>query len=92
MPRSKQGGLILRLLLLVLLIYMVITLVRVRGQITTASGDLEQLNAQVSQQIQTNTELSNAIENRDDPNYLKDIARERLGLVSKDDWVFYVTD
>lgn len=92
MPRSKQGGLILRLLLLVLLTYMVFMLVRVRGQITTASSDLEQLNAQVSQQLQTNTELSNAIENRDDPNYLKDIARERLGLVSQDDWVFYITD
>ena len=92
MPRSKKGGLILRLLLLVLLAYMVIMLVRVRGQITTASNDLDQLTAQVSQQLQTNTELSNAIENRDDPTYLKDIARERLGLVSQDDWVFYIAD
>ncbi len=92
MPRSKKGGLILRLLLLVLLTYMVFMLVRVRGQITTASNDLDQLTAQVTQQLQTNTELSNAIENRDDPNYLKDIARERLGLVSQDDWVFYITD
>lgn len=92
MPRSKKGGLILRLLLLVLLAYMVIMLIRVRGQITTASNDLDQLTAQVSQQLQTNTELSNAIENRDDPNYLKDIARERLGLVSQDDWVFYIAD
>ena len=90
--RRKKGGLILRLLLLVLLAYMVIMLVRVRGQITTASNDLDQLTAQVSQQLQTNTELSNAIENRDDPNYLKDIARERLGLVSQDDWVFYIAD
>ena len=63
-----------------------------KGQITSASAELEQLNDQVNQQLQTNTELSNAIENRDDPLYLKDIARERLGLVSKDDWVFYVTD
>ena len=92
MPRSKKGGLILRLLLLVLLTYMVFMLVRVRGQITTASNDLDQLTAQVTQQLQTNSELSNAIENRDDPNYLKDIARERLGLVSQDDWVFYITD
>ena len=90
MPRSKKGGLILRLLLLVLLAYMVIMLVRVRGQITTASNDLDQLTAQVSQQLQT--ELSNAIENRDDPNYLTDLARERLGLVSQDDWVFYIAD
>lgn len=89
---SKRAGLVLRILLLLILVYMVFLLIRVRGQITAASADLEQLNDQVSQQLQTNTELSNAIENRDDPLYLRDIARERLGLVSKDDWVFYVTD
>ena len=92
MLQSKRAGLILRLLLLLALAYTVITLVRVRGQIATATADLEQLNTQVNEQLQTNTELSNAIENRDDPLYIKDIARERLGLVSRDDWVFYVTD
>jgi cell division protein FtsB len=89
---SKRAGLVLRILLLLVLVYMVFLFIRVRGQITSASAELEQLNDQVNQQLQTNTELSNAIENRDDPLYLKDIARERLGLVSKDDWVFYVTD
>lgn len=89
---SKRAGLILRILLLILLAYMVITLVRVRSQISTASAELEQLNVQVDEQLQTNTELSNAIENRDDPLYVKDIARERLGLVTRDDWVFYVAD
>ena len=89
---SKRAGLVLRILLLLVLVYMVFLFIRVRGPITSASAELEQLNDQVNQQLQTNTELSNAIENRDDPLYLKDIARERLGLVSKDDWVFYVTD
>lgn len=89
---SKRAGLVLRILLLLVLVYMVFLFIRVRGQITSASAEPEQLNDQVNQQLQTNTELSNAIENRDDPLYLKDIARERLGLVSKDDWVFYVTD
>lgn len=89
---SKRAGLVLRILLLLVLVYMVFLLIRVRGQIASASADLEQINDQVTEQLQTNTELSNAIENRDDPLYLKDIARERLGLVSKDDWVFYVTD
>ena len=89
---SKRAGLVLRILLLLVLVYMVFLFIRVRGQITSASAELEQLNDQVNQQLQTNTELSNAIENRDDPNYLKDIARERLGLVSQDDWVFYIAD
>ena len=37
---------------------------------------VETLTQQVSDQTQTNTELSNAIENRDDPSYVEDIARE----------------
>ena len=42
--------------------------------------------------LQTNTELSNAIENRDDPSYVEDIAREKLGLVAPNDRVFNIAD
>ena len=31
-------------------------------------------------------------ENRDNPDFVEDIARERLGLVSPNDRVFYITD
>ena len=41
---------------------------------------------------QTNTELSNAIQNRDDPSYVEDIAREKLGLVAPNDRVFNIAD
>ena len=50
------------------------------------------LTEQVAQQTQSNTELSNAIENRDNPNFLEDIAREKLDLASPHDRVFYITD
>ena len=43
----------------------------------------------MNDQTQANTELSNAIENRNDPSYLEDVARERLGLVAPNDRVFY---
>ena len=36
--------------------------------------------------------LSNAIENRDDPSYVEDLARERLGLVAPNDRVFFIAD
>lgn len=92
MFRSKPVGLLVKILCLVLLIYMVLTLVSVRRQISDTKGTIESLTQQVSDQTQTNTELSNAIENRDDPSYVEDIAREKLGLVTSNDRVFYITD
>ena len=92
MFRNKKTGLLGRILLVGLLIYMVITLVSVRQQIAEAKDQVETLTEQVGEQLQYNTELSNAIENRDNPNFVEDIAREKLDLVSPDDRVFYITD
>ena len=79
-------------ILLILLAYMIFTLVSVRQKIADANAAVETLTQQVSDQTQTNTELSNAIENRDDPSYVEDIAREKLGLVAPNDRVFNIAD
>lgn len=92
MFRNKRAGLLGRILLLGLLIYMIFTLVSVRQQIAEARNQVAILTEEVSEQLQYNTELSNAIENRDNPNFVEDIAREKLDLVSPDDRVFYITD
>ncbi|MBP3319537.1 MAG: septum formation initiator family protein [Ruminiclostridium sp.] len=67
-------------------------LVSVRQEIAAAKTEVDSLTEQVSEQLQYNTELSNAIENRDNPDFVEDIAREKLGLVSPHDRVFYITD
>ena len=87
MFQSKKVGLLAKIILLILLAYMIFTLVSVRQKIADAT-----LTQQVSDQTQTNTELSNAIENRDDPSYVEDIAREKLGLVAPNDRVFNIAD
>ena len=81
MLRAKKVGLLVKIALLILLAYLIITLVNVRQQIGDAHAAIETL-----------TELSNAIENRNDPSYLEDVARERLGLVAPNDRVFYIAD
>jgi cell division protein FtsL len=91
-PQSKKAGLLVRILLLALLVYMVFMLVSVRQQIAQANEEISTLTEQVSDQTQTNTELANAVENRDDPSFIKDVAREKLGLVSPNDKVIYITD
>ena len=71
MLRAKKVGLLVKIALLILLAYLIITLVNVRQQIGDAHA---------------------AIENRNDPSYLEDVARERLGLVAPNDRVFYIAD
>ena len=92
MFRSKPVGLLLKILCLILVVYMALTFLHGRRQISDTKNTIETLTQQVNDQTQTNTELSNAIENRDDPSYIEDIAREKLGLVTSNDRVFYITD
>ena len=92
MLRAKKVGLLVKIALLILLAYLIITLVNVRQQIGDAHAAIETLTEQVNDQTHANTELSNAIENRNDPSYLEDVARERLGLVAPNDRVFYIAD
>lgn len=92
MFRSKKAGLLVKVIVLILLAYMIFSLISVRQKIAATNDAIQTLTEQVNDQTQTNTELSNAIENRDDPSYLEDIAREKLGLVSPNDRVFYITD
>ena len=67
MFRSKPVGLLLKILCLILVVYMALTFLHVRRQISDTKNTIETLTQQVNDQTQTNTELSNAIENRDDP-------------------------
>ena len=92
MFRSKKIGLVVKIVLVILLVYLVLTLVNVRQQISDAHAAIDTLTQQVDEQTQANTELSNAIENRDDPSYVEDLARERLGLVAPHDRVFFIAD
>ena len=89
---KKRAGLLGKILLIVVLAYMIFLRIGVRQKIAIAKAEVETLTEQVAQQTQSNTELSNAIENRDNPNFLEDIAREKLDLASPHDRVFYITD
>ena len=92
MFRSKKVGLLGRILLILILGYLIFMLISVRQEISAAKAEVEILTEQLAEQEQYNTELSNAIENRDNPDFVEDIAREKLGLVSPHDRVFYITD
>lgn len=67
-------------------------LLNLRQQILTAQSDLAEAEAQVAAQKQVNADLSDAVENSDDPDRQADIARGKLGLVEPGEYIFRFTD
>ena len=75
--RTKKAGLITKIVVAILLVYMAVTLLDLRTRIQTAQGELDELNAQVTARTQENAELSDAIANSDDPAVLERVARDK---------------
>ncbi len=73
----KRAGMITKVVILVLMIYMTISLLSLRTQIQTAQGQRDALAAQVAAQRLDNQQLAEAIENSDDPEMLESVAREK---------------
>lgn len=88
----KKTSLCKRAALVLVLAILLVQLISVRQDLSGVRAVAADLDQQVTEQTQSNLELSNAIENRDDPDFVEDIAREKLGLVSPNDRVFYITD
>ena len=88
--RKKQGGGTLpKLLLLALLLLIGAHLLNLRQEISRAEAEKQTLSAQLEQQQRENDSLSSALEKADDPEYLQELAREQLDMVSPGEKVFY---
>jgi len=90
--KTKQAGLLTRIVVLALLAATAIGLLNTRKQISTARREKAQLEEQIAQQIQANADLSDVVENSDDPDHQETVARTRLGLVEPGERVFIYTD
>ena len=73
----KRAGLITKVVIVVLMIYMTISLLDLRTQIQTAQDQKDILAAQVAEQKLDNQQLTEAIENSDDPAMLESVARDK---------------
>jgi cell division protein FtsB len=87
--KTKKAGLLTKIVVLALLIYLSITLLDLRSQIRTAEAERDARQQEVNAQVQTNAALSTMLENSDDPDALEDLARDKLGLVKPGEKVFY---
>lgn len=79
--KLKRAGMATKLLVLVLLAIVAVALLSTQAKLSAAQADRDALIRQVQQQQEANAALQDGIDHSDDPEYLADIARSRLGLV-----------
>ena len=89
--KFKRAGTITKFVLLILGVYMAILLLSVRTQIRSAEADLRALQTQVDEQTAANASLAADIANRNDPDTVLAIAKERMRLVDSGEIIFYDT-
>lgn len=89
--KFKRAGTITKFVLLILGVYMAILLLSVRTQIRSAEADLQALQTQVDEQTAANASLAADIANRNDPDTVLAIAKERMRLVESGEIIFYDT-
>lgn len=83
----KRAGLLTKLVVLALLMYMAISLLDLRGKIKDVQLQRDALAQQVADQQWEKKRLEAAIANSDDPEMLEQVARDR-GYVEKDETLF----
>lgn len=89
--KNRPGRLAVKLLAFAVLIVLCFQLVNLHSRITQARDQAAELTLQVQALTQANAQLSDEIENADDVDLIRDIARSELGLVEPGEKVFYDT-
>ena len=85
--RMKKAGFLTKLVILALLIYMATALLDLRAQLQNDLEEQAALSAQVEGLEQQNVQLADAIENKDDPDVLEAVARDK-GFVKAGEKLF----
>ena len=84
--KVKHAGMATKLL--VLLAVLAVALLSTQAKLSAAQSDWEDLTRQVKAQREANAALADDIAHSDDPDYLADIARSKLGLLEPEEIVF----
>ncbi len=87
--KLKRAGFLTKIVVVILLVYMAIMLLNLRGKIRDAEADLASYQTQIEEQQQINAQLESDVENGTAEDELESIARYKLGLVVPGEKVFY---
>ncbi len=91
MKKTKRASLLTKIVILAMLIVVSISLLNLRSRLAAAQETRDALQSQVDEQTQHNAALQDDIDNSDDPDVVLKVAKEKLGLVSNDEVIFYDT-
>ena len=86
--KVKRAGMATKMLVLVLLAALAVALLSTQAKLSAAQSERDDLARQVEEQREANAALADDIAHSDDPDYLADIARDKLGLLEPDEIVF----
>ena len=87
--RKRRPGALAVLLMLALLLAVGYQLINIREKLAGAEAEQSVLAERVARQEQENRSLEAALERSEDPEYLQQLARDRLGMVSPGQKDFY---
>lgn len=87
--KLRKLKLLSAVVIIALAVYSGITLISLKGQTEEASARRDELQTQVEQLTQENSELQYSIENSTDPEIIEDVARNEIGLVKPGEKIFY---
>jgi len=88
MVRTKKAGLLTKVVILALLVYLVTVLLSLNGQLAAAEAERDAMENQVAAQTQRNADLAEDVAHAEDPKKQEDIARDKLDLVAPGEKVF----
>ena len=87
--RFIRSSLVTKILVLVLVVYATVTLVSIQEQVTQKKAEAETLQTQIETTHQENLRIEQAIEGLDTQEGIEAVARQKLGMVSRGEIVFY---
>ncbi|MBR6118848.1 MAG: septum formation initiator family protein [Oscillospiraceae bacterium] len=90
--RLKKTSFWVKLLLLIVIVYAVVTLVNLQDRVTAAQAEVAELEQQVLYAEQENALAAQELEDLGSEQSIRKIARTRLGMVEAGEIVFYDAD
>ena len=88
MFKTKRAGILTKLVILCLLVYLLTLLLSLNGKLAAARSERDAMQDQVTAQTQRNADLAEDVANANDPQRQEDIARDKLELVVPGEKVF----
>lgn len=87
--KMKRTGMLTKILILILLVATAVTYLNLQGELGKLRERKVAMEVQNARKRQENEALAAAIAEKDDPQRIADVARERLGYVAPGEIVFY---